>query len=38
VYRLTPAGRKRLRAEKTEWANFVSAVAMIMTPAAEEGD
>jgi PadR family transcriptional regulator len=38
VYRLTPAGRKRLREEKTDWAKFVSAVAMIMKPAAEEAD
>jgi PadR family transcriptional regulator PadR len=36
VYRLTPAGRKRLRAEKTEWANFLSAVALIMKPTPEE--
>lgn len=36
VYRLTPAGRKRLRAEKTEWANFLSAVALIMKPTSEE--
>jgi transcriptional regulator len=32
VYRLTPAGRKRLRAEKTEWANFLRAVTLIMKP------
>jgi transcriptional regulator len=38
VYRLTPAGRKRLREEKTAWAHFVSAVAMIMTRPAEEAD
>ena len=37
-YRLTPAGRKRLRDEKTEWANFVSAVAMIMKPTAGEAE
>jgi len=37
-YRLTPAGRKRLRDEKTEWANFVSAVALIMKPTAGEAD
>ena len=36
VYRLTPAGRKQLRAEKTEWANFLSAVALIMKPTSEE--
>jgi PadR family transcriptional regulator PadR len=34
VYRLTPAGRKRLRQERTQWAKFVAAVAMIMNPAA----
>jgi len=36
VYRLTPAGRKRLRSEKTEWANFLRAVALIMKPTPEE--
>jgi transcriptional regulator len=36
VYRLTPAGRKRLRQERTQWAKFVGAVAMIMKPAAGE--
>jgi PadR family transcriptional regulator PadR len=38
VYRLTPAGRKRLRQEKSEWAKFVNAVAMIMNPAAGKVD
>ena len=38
VYRLTPAGRRRLRQEKSEWAEFVSAVARIMKPAAREID
>jgi PadR family transcriptional regulator, regulatory protein PadR len=38
VYRLTPAGRKRLRQEKSEWAEFVSAVARIMKPTAREID
>ena len=37
-YRLTPAGRKRLRDEKTEWANFVTAVAMILKPTAGEAE
>jgi transcriptional regulator len=37
-YRLTPAGRKRLRDEKTQWANFVSAVAMILKPTAGEAE
>jgi PadR family transcriptional regulator PadR len=36
VYRLTPAGRKRLRQEKSEWAEFVNAVARVMKPTAEE--
>ena len=36
VYRLTAAGRNRLRQEKSEWAQFVSAVAMLMKPAAGE--
>jgi PadR family transcriptional regulator PadR len=36
VYRLTPAGRKRLRREQSEWAEFVSAVARIMKPTAGE--
>jgi PadR family transcriptional regulator, regulatory protein PadR len=41
VYRLTSAGRSRLRNENTEWTNFVNAVAMVMRrmkPAAGEGD
>ena len=38
VYRLTPAGRNRLRQEKSEWAKFVNAVAMIMKPPAREVD
>ncbi len=38
VYRLTPAGRRQLRQEKSEWAEFVSAVARIMKPAAGEAD
>jgi transcriptional regulator len=36
-YRLTPAGRKQLRREHSEWAGFVSAVAQIMGPLPEEG-
>ena len=35
VYRLTPAGRRRLRQETSEWADFVSAVARVMKPAGE---
>ena len=38
VYRLTAAGRKRLREEKSDWAKFVNAVAMIMNPSAGEVD
>lgn len=38
VYRLTSAGRRRLREEQSEWATFVNAVAMIMKPAAGEVD
>jgi transcriptional regulator len=38
VYRLTPAGRKRLREEKSEWAQFVSAVTLIMKPAPGEAE
>ena len=29
-YRLTPAGRKRLRDEQAEWAEFAAAVARVM--------
>ena len=32
MYRLTPAGRKKLNQEKSEWVTFVSAVARIMKP------
>ena len=35
VYRLTPAGRKKLQQEKSEWAEFVAAVARIMKPTVE---
>ena len=38
VYRLTPGGRKKLLQEKSDWANFVNAVARIMKPAAGEID
>jgi transcriptional regulator len=30
VYRLTPAGRKRLRQETNEWSDFVRAVARVL--------
>jgi transcriptional regulator len=33
VYRLTPAGRQRLRAEATRFREFVSAVSPILLPA-----
>jgi transcriptional regulator len=32
VYRLTTPGRKKLNQEKSEWAEFVSAVSRIMKP------
>lgn len=38
VYRLTPTGRQQLRQEKSEWAQFVSAVARVMKPTAGEAD
>ena len=38
VYRLTPAGRKQLRQERSEWADFVNGVARLMKPTAGEGD
>jgi len=36
VYRLTPAGRKRLQQETTEWSDFVRAVARVLKSPAEE--
>ena len=36
-YRLTPAGRKQLRREHSQWADFVSAVGQVMGPLPEEG-
>jgi transcriptional regulator len=38
VYRLTPAGRKHLQRERSEWAEFVSAVARLMKPGPGEAD
>ena len=38
VYRLTPAGRKQLRQEKSEWAEFVAGVGRIMKPTPGEAD
>ena len=34
VYRLTPAGRKRLHEETSEWADFVRAVGRVLKPPA----
>jgi PadR family transcriptional regulator len=36
VYRLTPAGRKHLRQETSEWADFVQAVSGVLKPNAGE--
>ena len=36
-YRLTPAGRKQLHLEHSQWADFVSAVGRVMGPVPEEG-
>src|SRR6185312_11725342 len=33
IYRLTPAGRRQLRAETAEWAEFVRAVSVVLLPA-----
>jgi len=38
VYQLTAAGRKQLRQEKSEWGEFVKAVARIMKPTTGEAD
>ena len=32
VYRLTPAGRRRLHSETSEWADFVRAVGRVLKP------
>jgi transcriptional regulator len=32
VYRLTPAGRKRLHAEVSRWEDFVRAVSQVLHP------
>jgi PadR family transcriptional regulator, regulatory protein PadR len=34
-YRITPAGRRHLRAEATRWDAYVAAVASVMTAGAE---
>jgi PadR family transcriptional regulator PadR len=36
VYRLTPVGRKQLRQETSEWAEFVAGVARLMKSASGE--
>jgi PadR family transcriptional regulator PadR len=36
-YRLTPAGRKQLHQEHSEWREFASAIAQVMWTAPEEG-
>ena len=35
-YRLTPAGRKRLLAEESNWKRLVQAIASVMWPTPEE--
>src|ERR1700743_2457187 len=35
-YRLTPAGKKQLEAQKSRWDQLVRAIGRIMGPAAEE--
>jgi transcriptional regulator len=35
-YRLTPAGRKQLAAERSRWEAFSRAVALILNPADQE--
>jgi transcriptional regulator len=32
IYRLTPAGRKRLDAEVSRWESFAQAVSMVLHP------
>jgi PadR family transcriptional regulator PadR len=38
VYRLTPAGRRQLRQETSEWTTFVTGVARLLKPALDEAD
>jgi transcriptional regulator len=38
VYRLTPAGRRQLRQETSEWEAFTAGVARLMKPAFGETD
>jgi PadR family transcriptional regulator, regulatory protein PadR len=37
VYRLTPAGRRRLNSETSEWADFVRAVGRVLKPTSGTG-
>ncbi|HEY7338395.1 MAG TPA: PadR family transcriptional regulator [Bryobacteraceae bacterium] len=37
LYRLTPAGRRQLRREHSQWVDFVSAVGKVMGLVPEEG-
>ena len=37
-YRLTPAGRKQLRREHSQWLEFASAISRVMGPAPEESE
>ena len=38
VYRLTPTGRKQLRQETSEWADFVAGVARLLKPTPGEAE
>jgi PadR family transcriptional regulator, regulatory protein PadR len=38
VYRLTPLGRKQLRHETSQWAEFVAGVSRLLKPAHGEVD
>lgn len=38
VYRLTPLGRRQLRQETSEWAEFVAGVSRLLKPAQGEMD
>jgi len=36
-YRLTPAGRRQLQTERSNWERLVDAISQVMSPAREEG-
>ena len=38
VYKLTPAGRKQLAAERTKWEQLSEAIAGVMRPPVTEGE